>query len=137
MPPINGIDLTLSIRTSTGTPDTYTILGAQRGATLEETTSEIDTASKDSRNATYLPGRYGATITCDALYVPSNTAKAAIQTAMRGGTTLRVRKTALGAEVVEQADCIVTSISSEFPDQDAATLSLTLLVTGAWGPLVN
>ncbi|MCA1572826.1 MAG: phage tail protein, partial [Chloroflexi bacterium] len=54
----------LSMRTATG-PDVYTTLGSQRGASIEETTGEIDTSSKDSRAATYLPGRYGSTISCE------------------------------------------------------------------------
>lgn len=132
MPGINGRDLLLSMRTSTG-PDVYTTLGSQRGASIEETTEEIETSSKDSRAATYLTGRYGSSISCDALYIVSDAAKQALRDAMRNGTTLRVRTTALGAEAVEQAECIVTMINKEFPDQDAAVISCELLVTGTWG----
>lgn len=120
------------MRTATG-PDVYVTLGAQRGATIEESNNVIDTSSKDSRAFTGLAGRYESSVSLDALYVPSDAAKLAIRDAARNGTILRIRVSAIGAEAVEQADCIVETITKEFPDDDAATFALDLTITGTWG----
>lgn len=132
MPPINGTDWLLQVRISTG-PDVYQTLGSQRGGSVERSADEIDTSSKDSPHWTGLAGRRSSTLSLEKLYVPSAADKAAIETAWENGTLLRIRTVALGSEAVKQADCIVTGITGDFPDQDAAVLSLELRVTGQWG----
>lgn len=132
MPPINGTDWLLQIRISTG-PDVYQNLGSQRGGSVERSADEIDTSSKDSPHWTGLYGRRSSSLSLEKLYVPSAADQAAIKTAWSAGTMLRVRSSALGAEAGEQADCIITAINNEFPDQDAAVMSLDLRVSGQWG----
>lgn len=106
-------------------------VGSQRDVTLDETTEEIDVSSKDQREMRVLPGRYGATISLDALYVPTDTAYLALQSAMRAGTFVEVVVIEEGT-VVESADAIVTSLSRNGPDQGEATVSCGLRVDGAW-----
>ncbi len=106
-------------------------VGSQRDASFEETTAEIDMSSKDGRAWRGIPGRYKATLSLDALYVPSDTAYQALLSAMRDGTTVTVNRSEEGT-VTESATAIVTSISGEAPDQDGATISVDLSIDGEW-----
>lgn len=105
---------------------TKTAVGSQREATIEETNEEIDVSTKDLRAKRILSGRYSSTLSLDSLYVPSDTAYSALKTAMRDGEKVIV------ATETEYADAIVTSLSESFPDQDAATVSIGLSISGAW-----
>jgi len=106
-------------------------VGSQRDVTIEETTEEIDVSSKDGRAMRVLPGRYGATLSLDALYVPDDAAYISLQNAMRNGTFVEVVVIEEGV-VQESADAIVTSLSRNGPDQDAATVSIGLRIDGQW-----
>jgi len=130
---LNGATVLLSVRTASG-PDVYTTIGSQTGLSVSDSNEEIDYSSKDSRNFTGAAGRYKSTISCDMLYVPSSTSLAALKTAVRAGTAVRVRVSAMGADPVEQADGFITSYDREMPDQGPCTVSLQVTVTGAWGP---
>ena len=126
----NGADVLLLVRTSTG-PDVYTAVGSQRGLSLSETTADVDVSSKDSRAMRVISGRYGATLSLDALYVPSDAAYAALKTAFRAGDLVRVRVRDDGDET-EQADALITQMDTEFPDQAEATIGISLRVDGTW-----
>jgi len=107
------------------------LVGSQRDVTWEETSEEIDISSKDSRAMRVLPGRYGATISLDALYVPDDTAFLALQAANRNGTMVEVWRVE-DSVVEESADAMVTSISHNGPDQGEATCSISLRIDGEW-----
>ena len=106
-------------------------VGSQRNATIAETTAEIDASSKEMREMRVLPGRYGSTITLDALYLPDDAAYLSLQSAMRNGTFVTVRVSEDAVEV-EEAEAIVTALNRAAPDQDVATASITLRIDGAW-----
>jgi len=120
---MNGTDILIAIDGET--------VGSQRDVSYEETTGEIDVSSKDSRAGRYLPGRYGATMSLDALYVPDDTAYLALQTAMRDGEMVEVWSME-DSVVIESADAIVTSLSRSGPDQGEATVSISLRIDGEW-----
>ncbi len=105
---------------------TKTAVGSQRDASIEETTEEIDVSSKDLRAKRVLPGRYGSTLTLDSLYVPSDSAFSTLKSAMRNGTPVVI------SNGTEYANAIITSLSESFPDQDAATVSVSLTIDGEW-----
>lgn len=107
------------------------VVGSQRDVTIDETTEEIDVSSKDQREMRVLPGRYGSTISLDALYVPTNAAYIALQAAMRNGTFVEVVVIEEGV-VLESADAIVTGLSRNGPDQAETTVSIGLRIDGAW-----
>jgi len=107
------------------------LVGSQRDVTWEETSEEIDISSKDGRAMRVLPGRYGATISLDALYVPDDTAFLALQAANRNGTLVEVWRVE-DSVVEESADAMVTSISHNGPDQGEATVSIGLRIDGEW-----
>ena len=131
MPPVNGTSVLLQVRTATG-PDVYTTLGSQRDMEIEYAADEIDTSSKDSADYTGLPGRRSSSLTCDALWIPSDAAKAALFTAYETGAMCRIRRSAVGADAARQADCFITSITGSHPDQGASTLSVSLKLSGPW-----
>lgn len=108
-----------------------TLVGSQRDVSFEETSESIDTSSKDSRARRVIPGRYSATMSLDALYVPDDTAYLALKAAMRDGTLVTVRRQEEGS-ALEEAEAVVTSLSEEGPDQDAATVSVSFDIDGEW-----
>ncbi len=107
------------------------VVGSQRDVSFAETTAEIDVSSKESRVMRVLPGRYGATVTLNALYVPDDMAYLLLQSAMRNGTFVTVRVSEDEIDI-EEAEAIVTSLNRSAPDQDAATVSVTLRIDGEW-----
>jgi len=131
MAEINGADVVLRVNTGTYDTPVWTTVGSQGNVVFNENVDVIDVSSKDSRNRKLLPGRYSASVTLDALYVPSAAGYTALRDAMRNGTVMKIRRQYSGTDT-EQADCIVTSMSDSFPDQEAATISVSVEVTGAW-----
>jgi TP901-1 family phage major tail protein len=128
---VNGTDILILVNTGTDQSPTYTAVGSQRGATLDETNEEIDMSSKDSRAGRVIAGRYGSTISLDGLYVPSNAAYQALVTASRAGNLIKIRVSEEGTET-EEADALITTMSKEAPDQDAAVISIELTIDGEW-----
>ena len=108
-----------------------TAVGSQRDMSFDETTDVIDASSKDGRPRRVLAGRYSSTISCDALYVPDNAAYIALQTAMRDGTLVTVVRYE-DAVAIEQAEAVVAGLSHAGPDQDVATVSITLEIDDEW-----
>lgn len=107
------------------------VVGSQRNVTFEETTAEIDVSSKESRAMRVIAGRYGSTVSLDALYVPDDDAYARLKAAMRNGSLITVIRQEDG-DVTESAAALVTSLSEAAPDQDAATVSISLRIDGEW-----
>lgn len=128
---MNGADILLFVNTGTNVSPTWTAVGSQRGVTFEETSAAIDMSSKDSRWGRVIAGRAGATLTMDGLYVPSDGAYLALQTAQRAGDLIRVRAQEEGA-YLEEAYAHIDSMSKEGPDQDAAVISISLTIDGEW-----
>lgn len=124
---MNGSDILIGIDDGTG----IEIVGSQRGATFTETTEEIDVSSKDSRNRRVLPGRYGATVSGEALYVPDDAAYLMLQDAMRNGDTVIVIREEEDI-YLESADAIITSLGTDAPDQAETVVSFDLTIDGAW-----
>lgn len=127
----NGTDVLLLANTGTPSVPVYEVVGSQRDATFGEATAEIDVSSKASRAKRVLPGRYSATVSLDALYVPTDAAYLALQTAMRDGALILIAKQDDGV-VTETADALVTSLSEKMPDQAEATVAVSLAVDGFW-----
>lgn len=106
-------------------------VGSQRGVKFDESTAETDVSSKDSRATRVIAGRYKANVTLDALYVPDDASYQALKTAMRDGTLIQINRQEENT-ILESANALVTSISEDGPDQDAATISISLTIDGEW-----
>ena len=128
---MNGSDVLLLVNIGTPSVPVYQAVGSQRDVTFEETTEEIDVSSKDSRAKRVLPGRYSATISLDALYVPTREDYDALKNAMRDGELILVARQEEGT-TTETANALVTSMSEAFPDQGEATISVSLTIDGEW-----
>lgn len=128
----NGTDLLLLANTGTPSVPVYEVVGSQRDATIEETTDTIDVSSKEGRAMRVLPGRYSSTISLDALYVPTDAAYLALQTANRDGTLILVARQFEGS-VTEIATAKIDSMSESFPDQAEAVISISMTLDGEWG----
>ena len=128
---MNGADVLLLVNLGTdGDPD-WSVVGSQRDVTFDESTEEIDVSSKDSRARRVIPGRYGSTISLDALYVPDDSAYLALKDAMRDGEIIQVQRQESGA-ALEYADAVITGLSEGMPDQGEATVSADLTIDGMW-----
>ncbi len=128
---VNGTDILLLVNTGTEEVPVYTVVGGQRGAEYPETTDEIDASSKDSAAYRVLPGRKKSAISCDALYIPSDAAYAALKAAMRNRDFILVRRREEGTDV-EEARAIITDLSRSAPDNEVATVSISLTIDGDW-----
>jgi len=122
MAEINGAAVLLKVGGNT--------VGSQTNVTFNENLDALDVSSKDSRSRKLIGGRYSATVTLDAMFVPDDTALATLKTAIRSDGAVEIVRY-YGADF-EEADAIVTSINEGFPDQAPATLSVTLEITGDW-----
>lgn len=128
---INGFDVLLLVNTGSDAAPTWTAVGSQRNVSFEETTASIDASSKDQREKRVLPGRYAATVSLDALYVPDDAAFLALQAANRAGELIKIRRERADT-AEEEATALITSMTDEHPDQDASTISVDLEIDGAW-----
>jgi TP901-1 family phage major tail protein len=128
---INGTNVLLLANTGTDSAPVYAPVGSQRDATIDENTEAIDYSSKDARERRVGPGRYTSSISMDALYVPNNNAYTALKNAMRNGTLIKIAIEESEA-VTETADAVISTMSSSYPDQGEATISISLDIDGAW-----
>jgi hypothetical protein len=88
-------------------------------------------SSKESRKQRVIPGRYSATMTLDALYVPNDAAYVALKAAMRNGTLAHLVRLEEGT-ALEEADAVVNSISEKAPDQEGAVISASFTIDNGW-----
>lgn len=128
---MNGTDLLVLVNIGTDEAPSYMAVGCQRDATIEETLALIDVSCKEERTTRVLPGRSTGTITLDALYIPDDQAFAALKSATRNGDLILIAREEAGV-VTETVPVMVTSLSESFPDQDAATISVGMTISGAW-----
>lgn len=133
---MNGSDVLLLVNTGTDQSPSYTVVGAQRDVSFNQSTDEIDMSSKDSRAFRILGGRTKYTLTMDALYVPSAADYAALRQASDDGALIKVRREEEGVALYE-ADALITSMDEGFPDQDAATISLEMTIDNGWTELTS
>lgn len=128
---MNGTDVVLLVNTGTELLPVYEVVGSQRDVTFELTTAEIDVSSKDSRTTRVIGGRDKQTLSLEGLYVPTNDAYLALEAAREDGELILVAKQVDGVTVAT-AHALITSLSQNFPDQDAATVSISMTIDDTW-----
>lgn len=126
---MNGSDLLILVNIGTPESPSYMAVGCQRDATIDEASATIDVSCKDSRAQRVLPGRYSATISLDALYIPDDQAYQALKDANRNGDLILIAREELGV-VTETFPAKVDSLSQAFPDQGEATVAASFTVDG-------
>lgn len=128
---MNGSDVLLLVNTGTDVSPVWTAVGSQRNVEFPESVEAIDVSSKDSPNRRVTGGRYQASVTLEALYVPSDLAYTKLKTAFRARTLIKIRRREQSIDT-EEASALITEMSPSFPDQAEATISVTLEIDGAW-----
>lgn len=120
-------------------------LGSQTGVTFSESRDTIDITDKQDLGSTNLKGgKYTSTCSANALYIDNNQSFIDIRAAIRNNTELKLYRyepqgtvPSGGTEAApagwEMADCLVTSISEDFPQDGAGTCSVEFAITGTWG----
>jgi len=131
---VNGFDVIVQVQHPHGV-GSYITVGSQRGVTFGENNATVDMSSKERREWVGVAGRYTTTVTFTHLYIPNASGYAALKTAMRDGSYIRVKRKEFTTDI-EYADCIVTGLSSDFPDQDAGVISIDLQASGPWSVAV-
>lgn len=126
---MNGSDLLILVNIGTEESPSYMAVGCQRDATIDEASATIDVSCKDSRAQRVLAGRYSATISLDALYIPDDQAYQALKAANRAGDLILIAREELGV-VTETFPAKVDSLSQNFPDQGEATVAASFTVDG-------
>ena len=126
-----GVDILIHVNLGTEEMPEWQPVGGQRGATLSETRDTFEKTSKTSPGQ-YREYEYGFgewTISCDGVYIDSETAFGHLVDAMRNRDKVLVKWTENESDVFE-GEALVTSRSLEAPYESEATYSLELQGTG-------
>lgn len=124
----------LSVNTATPDLPNYEQVGLQRGLTDELTREMIDASHKGSDFMKSVYGRMSGTLTMDALepdpdFGGAAATHGALQDAMNDKQPIlvQIRKTGTeGTVITLEAEALVGTMSTEYPDNDVSTLSLEL-----------
>lgn len=130
----NGTNFILLINTGTPEMPVFEAVAYQRDATVEESSETVDFSSKEQREQRVGYGRYSSTISLTKVFVPDEESYDILKAANREGTHILVAKEWAG-NVFETAMAKIDSMSEAFPDQEAATISISMTVDGAWTPV--
>jgi predicted secreted protein len=125
---MNGADVLLYAETA---PGTFTALAGQRGATRDRSAATIDISHKLDKYERFIPGRLSSSLAFDGLWVPTDEAYQTLDEAYDAQDTI-VCRLMWDGEPWKEADGFLTSLSEAYPDQDAATITATFQVSGAW-----
>lgn len=129
---ISGTAIVLYVNAGTvGTPN-YVKVAYQRGLTRSMSQTFIDSSNKDSNDEKGIAGRRSSTLSLDMLYIGSDAGYQALEAARLALEPILVRRWVDGT-AIDQANCIITELSESYPDNEAATASISLQVTGGWG----
>ncbi len=125
---VNGSDVL--IMTQVGGVDT--VVGSQRNVDISEAVSEIDVSNKDAPEMKVIGGRYSATLSLEALYVPTNSAYSALKSAFRARTLVTVKVRESGETTgLETFSALITALNRSHPDQGESTTSIDMRISGA------
>lgn len=128
---MNGAQVLVLVQTGS---DVWTPVAEQTGLSSEESRNLIEAAAKGDDHMKHLYGRMSSTVELEALYVPDDTAMQAIRDALLNKTEVILRRSENGTDV-EEAVAKVESISSEWPDEDNSTVSVTFQLQEPWRPV--
>lgn len=131
MEEIRGIDILVSVETTIGE---YTVVGGQRGATLNRAAETMDATNKITgdwkRN---ISGLKEWSVDCDGLLALDDVGYLALEEAFNEGKAVKIQ-VAKGDALAYEGDALITDFPIEAPYDDLATYSVSF--TGA-GPLVK
>ncbi|QGG47653.1 phage tail tube protein [Heliorestis convoluta] len=123
---IAGVDVLLYVEIN----EEKIVLGGQSGATLNRTTNIIDTTSKDAGGwVENVAGVNSWGLDCEGFLVTDDTALGEVERAWTERKPLIVEIRLPGGRIYG-GKCLISDFPTEFPQDDAASYSLTLTGTG-------
>jgi TP901-1 family phage major tail protein len=128
----NGSDILVLVNTGTVGAPAWTAAGSQRGVTFDESVAMIDVSNKnDGAPRKIKPGRYAASLSLDALYVPDDASQIALKAAFRSRSAVQVMRSEHGVNI-ESATGYISAYSESDPDMAESTVSITVDIDGEW-----
>jgi TP901-1 family phage major tail protein len=139
--PLTGNDVLFYVQTArdaaTGTA-AFEELGWQTDGSWETSRNLIDISVKNDDHTQFAYGRKDDTLSIEAYYPnlaeAGNAAYKALKNAFDNKDIVTIRRYELGVPA-EEADCLVSTFSPSFPNDDAATVSIELQLTENWQPV--
>lgn len=115
------------------TPD-WKPCAEQTNLSTETSRNLIEASSKDSDHTKWIYGKQDDTVTLEKLYTPNDAAFMALEDAQRNRETVILRRTEDGVQV-EETVALISTISKEYPDNDASTCSVEFQLDEPWTPV--
>lgn len=112
----------------------WTPVAEQTNLSTESTRNLIEASSKDSDHTKWIYGKQDDTVSLEALYVPNDAAFKALEDAQKNKEPVVLRRTENGTDI-EEATALVSTISKEWPDNDASTVSVEFQLDEPWTPI--
>lgn len=131
---IDGASVLLMVNMGDDETPNWTAVAEQTGLSTENSRNLIEASSKDSDHTKWIYGKQDGTVTLESLYVPNDAAFKAIEEAMNNKEIVILRRTENG-EDIEEATALVSTISKEWPDNDASTCSAEFQLDEPWTPV--
>lgn len=131
---IDGASVLLMVNMGDDETPNWTAVAEQTGLSTENSRNLIEASSKDSDHTKWIYGKQDGTVTLESLYVPNDAAFKAIEEAMNNKEIVILRRTENG-EDIEEATALVSTISKEWPDNDASTCSAEFQLDEPWTPI--
>lgn len=131
---IDGASVLLMVNMGDDETPNWTAVAEQTGLSTENSRNLIEASSKDSDHTKWIYGKQDGTVTLESLYVPNDAAFKAIEEAMNNKEVVILRRTENG-EDIEEATALVSTISKEWPDNDASTCSAEFQLDEPWTPI--
>lgn len=130
---LNGTQVLLMVFDATANEGAgeYVSVAEQTGLSMEESVNLIEASSKESDHTKWLYGKSDGTLSLEALYVPNDRGLALLKQAKKERKPILVRRDEAG-QPIEQVEALIETISTEFPDNDNATVSVDLQLNGNW-----
>ena len=110
-----------------------TVVGGQRGATLNRSSEAIDVTTKDSMG--WKENEYGAkewSVDCDGLFIDNDTAYAKLEDAYMAGTKIDL-EIGMPSGTTYSGAALITDFPLEMPYDESVTYSVAFVGDGALG----
>lgn len=131
---IDGASVLVLVNLGDDVTPNWTPVAEQTNLSTESTRNLIEASSKDSDHTKWIYGKQDDTVSLEALYVPNDAAFKALEDAQKNKEPVVLRRTENGTDI-EEATALVSTISKEWPDNDASTVSVEFQLDEPWTPI--
>lgn len=140
MPKHNGADLLIAVNVSDSSLEEWVAVGGQRGANFNDTTALIDLSDKlTGRLGESIPGRATAEVSMELVFQDEDEGLIFLKAAYRGRDQVKIMRQVRADNNspfgwIEEAFGTIIDFSEDWPDQDAATVAMTIHMDNDWAP---